>query len=367
MLTDLPYRIALTLVPHIGCVQAKILISHFENAASVFKARKSDLEKIEGIGSIRAQSIKSFHDFQKAEKEIAFIEKYTIQPLFLTDKNYPQRLLHCYDPPVLLYYKGNADLNNSKTIAVIGTRSNSDYGRQITERLIKEISGFKIIVVSGLAFGIDAIAHRAALKNKLPTIGVLAHGLNKIYPGEHNSLAKEMVQNGGLLTEFRNNIKPDKHNFPIRNRIVAGMSDATIVIETGIKGGSMITAGLANEYNRDVFAFPGKITDIKSAGCNYLIRSNKSVLLTDTEQLIEYMGWSDQPKIKSSPQKELFIQLTEDEKEIVDLLKENETIHIDELNIKSGIASSAIAAAILSLELKGIIRSLPGKLFALNP
>jgi DNA processing protein len=366
MHTDLPYRIALTLVPQIGCVQARILVAHFENVESIFKTRKSELEKIEGIGLIRARAIKSFYDFQKVEKEIAFIEKYNIQALFLTDKNYPQRLLHCYDPPTLLYYKGTVDLNSPKTIAIIGTRSNSDYGKQLTERLIREISELNVVIASGLAFGIDAIAHRAALKNKLPTIGVLAHGLNKIYPSEHSALAKEMIQNGGLLTEFRNNIKPDKHNFPIRNRIVAGMTDATIVIETGIKGGSMITAGFANEYNRDVFAFPGKITDIKSAGCNYLIKSNKAVLLTDAQQLIDYMGWSVRAKSTPASQKELFIQLTEDEKEIVDILKENETTHIDELNIKSGIANSATATAILSLELKGIVRSLPGKLFALN-
>jgi DNA processing protein len=207
--------------------------------------------------------------------------------------------LNCYDPPAILYYRGNADLNSSKIIAIVGTSNNSDYGKLVTEKLIKELSSENILIVSGLAFGIDGIAHKAALKNNLSTVGVLAHGLNKIYPPEHSSLAKEMILNGGLLTEFTSNSKPDKHNFPIRNRIVARISDATIVIETGVKGGSMITAELANGYNKDVFAFPGKTTDTKSAGCNYLIKNNKAILLTDAEQLIETMGRKETKKSKA--------------------------------------------------------------------
>ncbi|HEX4374355.1 MAG TPA: DNA-processing protein DprA, partial [Puia sp.] len=215
---ELLYQVALTFVPQIGAVQIKILIENFKTASSIFKAKRSLLEKVDGIGTVRAKSILQFSDLEKAEKELEFIEKYKIQPLFLTDKNYPQRLLNCYDPPALLYYRGNADLNSPKIIAIVGTRNNSDYGKQITEKLIKELSSENILVVSGLAFGVDGIAHKAALKNNLSTIGVLAHGLNKIYPPEHSSLAKEMILNGGLLTEFTSNSKPDKHNFPIRNR-----------------------------------------------------------------------------------------------------------------------------------------------------
>jgi len=363
---DLLYRLSLTLVPNIGPVQAKILLQHCE-AEEIFHAKKSFLEKIEGIGPIRAASIVSFRDFSEAEEEIKFIEKYKIKTLFLTDKGYPQRLLNCYDSPTLLYYKGDADLNASKIIAIIGTRSHTDYAKQVTEKLVKEIAAQNVTVISGLAFGVDAIAHKAAMKNNLPTIGVLAHGLDHIYPYEHSGLAKEIIkENGGLLTEFRSNTKPDKHNFPTRNRIVAGMSDATIVVETGVKGGSMITAELANGYNKDVFAFPGKVTDAKSAGCNYLIKNNKAMLLTDAEELLQVMGWEERKKkSEARSQKKLFIELSPDEKIIVDILRQKDTINIDELNIKSGLSSSAVAAAILSLELQNVMVSLPGKLYRL--
>ena len=222
------------------------------------------------------------------------------------------------------------------------------------------------MIVSGLAYGIDAIAHKAALKNNLRTIGVLAHGLDQVYPSQHTGLAKDMIKaGGGLLTEFRSKTKPDKHNFPIRNRIVAGLGDATIVIETGAKGGSMITAELANNYNKDVFAFPGKVTDAKSAGCNYLIKNNKAVLLTDAQELIELMGWDEVSFRLSKPkkQKELFIELNDDEKVIIGILREKEQVHIDEINLKSGLSSSSVAAAILNLELQNVVLSLPGKVY----
>lgn len=366
MKPDLLYQIALSLVPNIGPVQAKILLQHCE-AEEIFHAKKSFLENIEGIGPVRAASITSFSDFSIAEEEIKFIEKYKIKPLFIADPGYPQRLLNCYDSPTILYYKGDADLNASKIIAIIGTRSHTEYARQVTEKLVKELAGENITIISGLAYGVDAIAHKSALKNNLPTVGVLAHGLDQVYPPDHTSLAKDMIKSGGgLLTEFRSNTKPDKHNFPTRNRIVAGMSDATIVIETGIKGGSMITAEMANSYNKDVFAIPGKITDSKSAGCNYLIKNNKAILLTDTAELLQLMGWQqDKKKKEKKVQREIFIELTKDERTILDILKEKDSVHIDEINIRSGISSSAIAAAILSLELQNVILSLPGKLYRL--
>lgn len=360
---ELLYQLALTLIPNIGVVQAKILLQHCE-AEEIFHAKKTFLEKIEGIGPVRAASIASFNDFSRAEDEIKFIEKYKIKPLFLTDPLYPQRLLNCYDSPTMLYYKGEADLNAQKIISIIGTRSYTDYAKQVTDELVKSIASQNITVISGLAFGVDAIAHKASVKNNLPTVGVLAHGLDLIYPSEHTGLAKDMIKNkGGLLTEFRSKSKPDKHNFPSRNRIVAGMSDATIVIETSIKGGSMITAELANGYNKDVFAIPGKITDSKSAGCNYLIKSNKAVLLSDTRELLQLMGWEDAAKNKKKQQREIFIELTKEEKIIIDILKENETVSIDDINFKSGLSSSTVAAAILNLELQNVILSLPGKLY----
>ncbi|HEV7782577.1 MAG TPA: DNA-processing protein DprA [Chitinophagaceae bacterium] len=364
---ELIYQLALTLVPHIGPVQAKILLQHC-NAEEIFHAKKTWLEKIEGIGPVRAASIAAFNDFTPAEEEIKFIEKYRIKPLFITDKDYPKRLLNCYDSPTLLYYKGEADLNAARIVAIIGTRSHTDYAKQVTEKLIKDLVSQNILIISGLAFGVDAIAHKAAVKNELATVGVLAHGLDQIYPPDHAALAKDMIkQKGGLLTEFKSHTKPDKHNFPSRNRIVAGMSDATVVIETGIKGGSMITADLANGYNKDVFAFPGKVTDTKSMGCNYLIRNNKAMLLTDATELLQVMQWEENAKSKKEKkiQRELFIELGADEKTIITILEEKEKVHIDEINLKSGLSSSSIAAGILSLELQNLILSLPGKLYQL--
>ena len=367
MNSELLYQLALTEVPNVGWVQAKILLQHFGEAEKIFKAKQSSLEKIEGIGTIRANSIKNFNDFSKAEEEIKFIEKFKLRSLFITDKEYPQLLLHCYDSPTLLFYKGTADLNASKIVAIVGTRTHTDYSKKITDKLIEELSVQNILIISGMAYGVDALAHKAAIKNNLPTVGVLGHGLDQIYPPDHAGLAKDILKHdGGLLTEFRSKTKPDKHNFPTRNRIVAGMSDATIVIESGIKGGSMVTAELANGYNKDVFAFPGKVTDNKSAGCNYLIKSNKAMLLTDAQQLIEIMGWEEKSR-KSGvrSQKEIFIELSKDEKIIIDILNEKETVHIDEINLRSGLSNSAIAAAILNLELQNVVNGLPGKMYKL--
>ena len=366
MTNDLLYQLALTQVPQIGCVHAKLLIQHFHSAEAIFKARINELEKIEGIGSVRARCIKTFNQFARGEKEIAYIEKHKIKTLFLNQPDYPQRLLHCYDSPTLLFYRGETNLNASRVVAVIGTRNNTVYGKQVTQKLINELAAYEVLIVSGLAFGIDAIAHATALKSGLPTVGVLAHGLNSLYPSEHAALSKEMIQQGGgLLTEFCSDVTAEKHHFPIRNRIVAGMSDAVVVIETGIKGGSMITAELANGYNRDVFAFPGKITDAKSAGCNALIKNNKAVLLTEPQELAEMLGWSTPAAKNIQPQKELFVNLNKEEKAIVDILSEKQSVHIDELNLRCGLPTSSMAAAILNLELQNIVQALPGKMYQL--
>lgn len=365
MAEDLLYQIALTLIPNIGSVHAKALVNIYGDAQSVFKAKKKELENIEGIGTIRANSIKSFPDFTTSEEEVKFIEQYKIRPLFITDKNYPQRLLNCYDSPVLLYYRGNADLNTSKTISIVGTRNNTDYGKAVCEDLIKGLAEENVLVISGLAFGIDTIAHKAALKNNLQTVGVLAHGLDRIYPSQNKSLAKQMVEQGGLVTEFISNTNPDKQNFPKRNRIVAGMCDAVIVIETGKKGGSLITAELGNSYNKDVFAIPGKVNDNKSEGCNYLIKNNKASLITCADDLLEMMNWTTAAKKPAKKQRELFIELTPDERTIFEILQQQEQVHIDELYFKSGLSSSSVAAALLMLEMQNIIASLPGKMYKL--
>ena len=366
MNSELLHQLALTLIPNIGDVQAKILINQFGDASSIFNAKKPVLEKIEGIGEVRARSIKEFTDFHSAEEELKFIEKFKIKTFFLTDDEYPKRLLNCYDSPTLLFYKGDADLNTAKVLSIVGTRSNTDYGKQFTEKLVKDLSEQNILIISGLAFGIDAIAHKSALKNGLPTIGVVGHGLDKVYPYENTSLAKDMVKDGGgILTEFFSGTKPDKHNFPLRNRIVAGLSDATVVVETNIKGGSMITAKLADAYNRDVFAVPGRTNDKASSGCNHLIKYNKAILLTDADELLDILGWKEKKKEKVKQQKELFIELSAEEKQILQLLQEKEMVHIDEINLRSGLSSSGVAAAMLNLELQNVIVSLPGKMYKL--
>ena len=365
MQNKLLYQIALTLIPNIGDVRAKALLEHFGEAEKIFKATKSNLENIEGIGTIAANSIRYFNDFKICEDEIAFIEKNKITPLFITDENYPQRLLNCYDSPTMLYYKGNADLNHSKIISVVGTRTNSDYGKTVCDKLVEDLAAENILVVSGLAFGIDTIAHKAALKNNLKTIGVLAHGLDKIYPAQNKSLAKEMLSQGGLLTDFMNGTNPDRQNFPRRNRIVAGMCDALIVIESSAKGGSLITAELANSYNKDVFAIPGRVNDSRSEGCNYLIKNNKSLLITCSDDLMHIMNWKATPT-KVKKQRELFIELTADERVIVDILQAQESIQIDQLYFKSGLSSSAVAQALLMLEMQGVVTVLPGKVFKMS-
>lgn len=366
MPNELLYQVALTLIPHIGDVNAKALVNHFGSAEAIFRASKKEIDNLEGIGSVRAQSIKNFRDFSRAEEEIQFIKKYKIKPLFLTGKDYPQRLLNCYDSPPLLYYKGNADLNSSKIIAIVGTRNHHEYGKNVCEKLVEELLNEDVIIVSGLAFGIDSIAHKTAVKNNMKTVGVLAHGLDRVYPSQNASLAKQMVSCGGLLTEFRSATIPDKQNFPGRNRIVAGISDAIVVIESGLKGGSLITAELGNGYNKDVFAIPGRVTDSKSEGCNYLIRNNKAALITCANDLLENLGWKQDKKPPAKRQRELFIELSKDEKIIVDILQVQEQVHIDDLYFKSKLSSSEVAQALLLLEMQGVISSLPGKIYKIT-
>ena len=362
---SLLHQIALTLVPHIGDVHTKSLISHFGTAEAIFRARKKELEHVEGIGSVRAKCIRDFRDFSLAENEMSFIGKYKITPLFITTPGYPKRLLNCYDSPAILYYRGNADLNSARIISVVGTRTNSEYGRLITEKLMEELSALNILVVSGLAFGIDTIAHKAALKNGLNTVGVLAHGLDRIYPPQNKTLARQMTGQGGLLTDFRNDTRPDKQNFPRRNRIVAGLCDALMVIESGVKGGSMITAEIANGYNRDVFAVPGRINDVHSEGCNELVRNNKAVLITGARDLLLDLGWTEEKKPVKKLQRQLFVELSPEEKIIADILTTRETVHIDDLYQKSGLSNSGVASALLTLEMQNLVQSLPGKMYRL--
>jgi DNA processing protein len=353
------YRLALTLVPQIGDIQARELVTRLGSAKAVFTASLRTLETVEGMGRLRARAIRSFRGFQRAEEELRFVEKKGITPLFLTDPAYPQRLLHCADAPLVLFYKGSASLNVGRTIGIVGTRSNTAYGRSFTQQLVEDLGRENLLIVSGLAMGIDAIAHRAALKVGLPTLGVVAHSLDKIYPAEHAGLAREMIAQGGLLSEFFSGTKPDRHHFPLRNRIVAGLCDALVVIETDRKGGSMITAKLADAYHRDVFALPGRNTDPKSSGCNWLIRQKKAMLLQDAAQLLEEMGWAS-TKPLARPQRELFIELPPQEATLLELLSKQESISLDELNLRLPGPASNLATSLLALELKGLIQTLPG-------
>jgi DNA processing protein len=362
---DLPYLISLTQVPHVGPTQARILLQHMGSAERIFKSGIHELEAIEGIGRVRANSIKTFRNFSIAEKEISFVQRYGVRVFSILDPDYPSRLLTACDAPIVLFYKGNADLNNLRTISIVGTRRNSEYGKQITEKIIRELAAYDVLVVSGLAFGIDAIAHKAALKQDLSTVAVLAHGLACLYPSEHAQLSKQMIKQGGLISEYPSHVKAEKHHFPVRNRIVAAISDCTIVTETAVKGGSMITADLANGYNREVFAVPGRISDFRSGGCNWLIRNNQAVLLEDVQDLIKMMGWEEKVKTDRK-QPELFILLSDPEQRIMDLLKEREQMHIDVINATTGFPNSVNAAALLELEMKDFVCTLPGRIYKLK-
>lgn len=365
MLSEKVYKLSLTRVSQIGDVQAKNLLEQFGTAEAVFKASPQLLEKVKDVGTIRARNIKSFRDFSEAERELEFTRKYGISCLTMGDETYPRRLLNCYDPPAVLFFKGTADLNSSRLVAIVGTRNNTDYGKFFTEKLIRSLADANCIIVSGLAYGIDTIAHKCALKTGIATIGVVGHGLDTIYPSQNTGMAKQMLKNGGLLTEFWSNTKPDKHNFPSRNRVVAGITDATIIIESGIKGGSLITGDVAWGYNRDVFAVPGRTIDPKSGGCNELIRNNKAIMLTEPDQFLETMKWNDVKKPGAPLQKEMFLELTEEEIKVVELLKTAEQLNIDELNFRAGISSSSLSSALLNLEMRGLLQALPGKRFRL--
>ena len=363
MNNDLIFQLALTRVPHIGHIHAKTLTSVFGSAEAIFKTTKSKLEKVDGIGQVRASSIKSFSDFKSCEHEIHFTEKHHIKTIFINDDEYPKRLLNCSDSPVLLYFKGNTSLNNSRFVSIVGTRANTDYGRTICEQFIDELKSYNITVISGLAYGIDTIAHKSALKYNIPTIGILAHGLDRIYPYANKIMAKQMIEIGGLLTEYPSGTNPDKQNFPERNRITAGICDALVVIETGKSGGSLITAEIANSYNKDVFAIPGRISDPKSEGCNQLIKNNKACLISSAEDLVNLMGWNEKKSSQKPRQRLLFNDLNNEELLLLKIIEEASETDIDTLTFKSGLSHSSIAVTLLSLEMNGLIKSLPGKRF----
>jgi len=361
---ELIHMMALSLVDNVGPVNAKRLVAYCGSAEAVFKQKKSALELVPGVGEFIARSVLKSSPMNRVEQELKFIEKNKIQVFSYLDKDYPQRLKFAEDGPIVLYAKGKMDLNVPRVVSIVGTRKPTDYGKEFTEKLVKELVQCDVLVLSGLAYGIDITAHRSAIQNDLQTVAVVAHGMDDIYPGTHRSVVEKMMNNGGMLSEYMSETNPDKENFPSRNRIVAGMSDAIIVIETALKGGSFITANLGNDYNRDVFALPGRITDEYSIGCNRLIRSNRAALMESPQDFIEAMGWQPSKK-KKNVQPELFMDLDETELKLINLIKVKGNTGIDILSVESGITMSQLSAILLNLEFKGAVRSLPGKIYTL--
>lgn len=359
-------RIALSMIDGIGPKTARSLLSHYGSARDILAAPLRELHRVPGMGAVRARACKDKALLGCAEAELDYVLANGIRQFFIGDDDYPARLKSCGDAPVLLNFRGNSPVESRHMVAVVGTRRNSDYGHQLTEALVsglKDLPG--ITIVSGLAQGIDAIAHRCCLAAGIPTIGVLAHGLDRMYPPGHRELARQMEDCGGLLTEFPAGTRPDKTNFPVRNRVVAGLCDVTVVVESNDRGGAMITAYMAASYNREVAAFPGRVADGKSAGPLKLIRTNIASLICSADDLIEVMGWARKAP-SEAVQPRLFLDLSGPEQRLVDVLQDQEAAHSDELLGKTGFQPSELSAALLQLEMQGLVRSLPGKRYRLR-
>lgn len=361
---ELFYRLALLSAGYIGDQGFKTLYRSFGSAKSVFKASTAQLQKIEGMGSVKINELKNNIDEPKIKKEINYIQKNDIQVHFIFDDTYPEKLKQLPDAPVIIFTKGNFNLHHPRQLAIVGTRHNTEYGRQVTQELIEQLVPYNVQIISGLAYGIDIIAHRHCVDLGVETVGVMAHGMDQIYPSAHKGTAQAMLTKGGLITEFTTGTKPDRFNFPMRNRIVAGLSDMTIVVESKLKGGALITAKLATSYHREVGAVPGRLRDDRSEGCHYLIKKNIGYMIESAKDIEEILGWDTQqdPVIQSR----LFQDLNGEEQMVVGIIKEKDGIHIDELMLKSKMSYSHLAATLLNLELQHIIRSMSGKRYRLS-
>ena len=359
------YQIALTLLPKVGDVSAKKLIAYCGGAEAVFKEPKKNLLLIPGIGSVIANSIVSQDLLSVAEFEMTFMDQNNIKPIYFLDDDYSFRLKQCGDAPILLYTQGTIDLNAKKIISIVGTRRATDYGKHSTERLIEGLSDFDdVLVVSGLAYGIDIAAHKACLKYNVPTLAVLAHGLDRIYPQLHSQVSKEIQKQGGLISDFMSGTPPNRENFPKRNRIIAGLADATLVVEARKKGGALITADIANSYSRDVFAVPGRVGDKNSEGCNNLIRRNQAALVQSSVDIGYLMNWDKEVPKNEGKQVSLFLDLEKDEQELMGILASKEKLNLDLIALQTKLSIPRIMQVLLQLELKGFVRTLPGNLYA---
>ncbi|MEN8857108.1 MAG: DNA-processing protein DprA [Flavobacteriaceae bacterium] len=354
----------------VGDILAKKLIATIGNAEDVFKEKKNILQKVSGIGGYAIQNLLDDTNQELAEKELEYINKNKIQFSYFLEDDYPKNLQHCIDAPILFFKDGNIDFSNDRIISIVGTRTMTNYGRDFCEKLMDELAPYNPIIVSGFAYGVDICAHKNAMKQNLQTIGVLAHGFEQIYPKSHKKYIHEMNENGGFITEFFHNENPLRENFLKRNRIVAGISKATIIIESASKGGSLVTADIANSYDRDVFAVPGKVTDLMSKGCNQLIQQHKAHLLESAKDIIQMLNWDiwtsstqDVSRVSTSVQKKIFVDLKEDEQKIYDYLQKNGSQVLDLIALEIHIPVYQLASILLQMELKNVIKPLPGKMF----
>jgi DNA processing protein len=360
--------LALHFIPGIGDYLAKQLVSYCGSASEIFHTSKAKLLKIPGIGPITASSITNGDTYRVAEKEFKRAEKENVEILFFTDKKYPSRLKSIDDAPSLIYVKGNTNLNQAKTVGIVGTRQATSYGKENVERIVEDLIPHEALIISGLAYGIDIHAHKLALKHNLQTVGVMGSGMDIIYPAAHKDIAKKMLNHGALITENHFGTKPDAHNFPARNRIIAGLCDALIVVEAADRGGALITAEIANSYNKDVFALPGNIGQTYSDGCNKLIKTNRANLYHSIRDLEYIMNWS---RIKEDKSIAIpFFDLSElepDEQKVVITMKDkNAPVMIDELAWRAELPHGLLASLLLTLEMKNIVQALPGKMFRLS-
>ena len=361
--------IALQHIPGVGSITAKRLVEGVGSAAQVFEHRTELPTIIPHIQPSLVDALDCPAAHQRAEKELEFIDKHHITCLGYHDDAYPSRLRECDDAPILLFYRGNAPLNPRRVVSIVGTRKCTDYGRDLCEGFVRDLAAQcpDVLIVSGLAYGIDISAHRAAMKYGLPTVGVLAHGLDRIYPSAHRNTAAQMVDCGGLLTEYLSHTEPERTNFLQRNRIVAGMADATIVVESAAKGGALITAGLATDYHRDCFAFPGRIGDPYSVGCNALVRDNKAALILSAEDFVKAMSWDIVSTSRQAPeaiQRQLFLDLTPEEEALVAALRPHrDGLQINMLVVEADIPINRASAMLFELEMKGVVRALAGGVY----
>jgi len=363
-LNELRYTLALQRIPNIGVTSAKKLIKTVGSAEGIFKEHKRNLLKVEGIGSYRLKGLDASLQLKDADEELEFIKRNQVSWLYFQDHDYPLHLKHCNDGPILMFCKGKIKLNNRHVISIVGTRNATPYGRSICEQLIDELAPLDPVIVSGFAYGIDIVAHRTAVKNGLQTIVCLAHGLNTIYPKPHKRYVQSILENGGLLTEFWSSDPFDRNNFLKRNRIIAGMSQGTLIVESGMKGGSLVTADIANSYNKDVFAIPGRWNDLMSSGCNHLIKTQQAQMITQAADIIYMLNWDlDVPKVKASKQVELFVDLDENEGIIYKHLKKVGKDTLDSISLQCDFSISKTVSLLFNLELKGLIRPLPGKIY----